>query len=70
MITTRIWNRIPERASLIPIPPETPLPGSHQTQFTIYHSTVSSVLPAAGSTSYDDTPISNPRVHDITPMDV
>ena len=47
---------IPDKAILTPFSLEKPLAGSYKAQLSKYNITVSSVLPVAESTPYDDTP--------------
>ena len=64
------WITIPERDSFIPFSFKTSLASSHKTQVSICDSTVSTLLPAAVWRSYDNTPISRQRAHDIIQRDV
>ena len=52
-VTVGDWG-VPEKASLTPFTLETPSAGSQKNQATMHDCTVSSVLPATGSTLYDD----------------
>ena len=60
-ITIKGCIAIPKWTSLTPFPVEMSLAGSHQTQTTMWDSTVSTALPTSESISYNNTTMSWPR---------